>query len=129
MWDNFGKVVAVILLGALLCAVIFVGCTPQGVVMWNEFVHGMRSADDASNYETLRKVEDTCRAMIASYKADVLTYEQYRDSADSEKQSWAEMARMRANRTASSYNEYVLKNSYVWRDGVPGDVAERLEVV
>ena len=46
-----------------------------------------------------------------------------------EKQSWAEQAKMRANRTANSYNEYILKNSYVWEDNIPSDIDYSLPIV
>ena len=82
--------------------------------------------DDATNYETIKKVEDTCRLMIASYQADKITYEQYKESDNTEKQSWAEQAKMRANRTAASYNEYILSNSFIWRENVPDDIFEQL---
>ena len=36
---------------------------------------------------------------------------------------------MRANKTANSYNEYVLKNSYVWNGNVPIDIANYLPPV
>ena len=64
--------------------------------------------------------------MIASYESDRLTYEQYKDSDSEEKQSWAEQAKMRANKTASSYNNYVLENSFVWQGNVPSDIRGRL---
>ena len=67
--------------------------------------------------------------MIASYQSDVLTYNQYKNSPDTEKQNWAEQARMRANRTAATYNEYMRKNSYVWANNIPADIDERLEYV
>ena len=86
----------------------------------------MQKVDDKTNYDTRKQVEDTCRAMIASYTSDKLTYEQYKDSDSEEKQSWAEQARMRANKTAASYNEYVLKNSYVWEDNIPSDIESSL---
>ena len=82
--------------------------------------------DDATNYETLKKVEDTCRAMIASYETDRLTWEQYKSSNDEEKVGWAEQAKMRANKTAASYNNYILENSYVWRNNVPEDIRSEL---
>lgn len=85
-----------------------------------EFVD--RKIDAATNYETKKKVEDTCRAMIASYNSDKLTYEQYKDSDSEEKRSWAEQAKMRANKTASSYNNYILENGFVWEDNVPNDI-------
>lgn len=90
-----------------------------------EFVD--RKIDDATNYETIKKVEDTCRAMIASYTADVMTYEQYKDSESAEERSWAAQAKMRANKTAATYNTYILENSFVWADNVPDDIAEQLE--
>ena len=36
---------------------------------------------------------------------------------------------MRANSTATSYNEFVLKNSYVWKDNVPEDIQKELEYI
>ena len=90
-----------------------------------EFVD--RKIDAATNYETKKKVEDTCRTMIASYNSDKLTYEQYKDSDSEEKRSWAEQAKMRANKTASSYNNYILENSFVWEDNVPNDIDYELQ--
>ena len=95
----------------------------------NSVKHDVQKADDRTNYETLKKVEDTCRAMIASYEADKLTYEQYKDSTDKEKTEWAEQARMRANKTATSYNNYILKNNYVWSDNVPKDIYMKLDYI
>ena len=88
-----------------------------------------RKIDDATNYETLKKVEDTCRSMIASYESDRLTYEQYRDSDNEEKQSWAEQAKMRANKTAATYNNYILENSFVWAGNIPADIADELSFI
>lgn len=95
----------------------------------NGMKHDVQKADDRTNYETIKKVEDTCRAMIASYEADKLTYEQYKDSTDKEKTEWAEQAKMRANKTAASYNNYILKNSYVWSDNVPKDIYMKLDYI
>lgn len=120
---NFGIACLVVLLVVLLIGLpIFFTCTPTGVATWNNWFHKVQEADDDTSYKTLKKVEDTCRSMIASYNADKLTYEQYKDSDNEEKQSWAEQAKMRANKTASSYNNYILKNSYVWKDNVPADI-------
>lgn len=105
---------------------MFFGLTPSGRAIWNNWFHEVQKVDDATNYKTLKKVEDTCRAMIASYNADKLTYEQYKDSNNEEKQSWAEQAKMRANKTASTYNNYILENEYVWKGNVPSDIYHRL---
>lgn len=105
---------------------IFFGATPAGKTMWNNWFHAVQKADDNTNYKTRKHVEDSCRSMMASYNSDKLTYEQYKDSDNEEKQSWAEQAKMRANKTASSYNEYVLKNSYVWENNVPNDIDYQL---
>lgn len=120
---------AILLIVALIGLPIFFGATPAGKAMWNNWFHAVQKADDATNYETLKKVEDTCRAMIASYNADKLTYEQYKDSEDEEKQEWGEQAKMRANKTASSYNNYILENSYVWSGNVPSDIKGRLPYI
>lgn len=119
---SFGVTLSIIISVILIGFIIFVSCTPTGVRLINGYEHSLKSADDDTNYETRKKVEDTCRAMIASYNSDKLTYEQYKDSDNSEKQSWAEQAKMRANKTASTYNNYILKNNYVWKNDVPNDI-------
>lgn len=119
------SVFSVIAIG--LC--LFFGATPSGKAVWNNWFHAVQKADDATNYETRKKVEDTCRSMIASYNSDKLTYEQYKDSDNEEKQSWAEQAKMRANKTATSYNEYILENSYVWKDNIPSDIDYKLPLI
>lgn len=127
---SFFSILGIILLVIVVVGLpIFFGATPTGKTVWNNWFHAVQKADDATNYETLKKVEDTCRAMIASYNADKLTYQQYKDSDNEEKQSWAEQARMRANKTASTYNNYILENSYVWQDNVPSDIYMRLEYI
>lgn len=123
------KTVGIILAVLFIVAIIYFAATPSGTAAWNSWWHGVHKADDATNYETLKKVEDTCRAMIASYESDKLTYEQYKDSDNREKQSWAEQAKMRANKTATEYNNYILKNSYVWKNNVPADIYMRLEII
>lgn len=130
--SKLGVVLITILCIAILAAIIlgiYFGCTPSGRATWNTWFHAVQEADDNTNYETKKKVEDTCRAMIAQYEADKLKYEQYKDSDNEEKQSWAENAKMRANDTAALYNNYILKNNYVWDDNVPSDIKMRLDYI
>lgn len=121
--------IILLLLVIMIGLPLFFGVTPTGKAVWNNWFFKVQKADDATNYDTLKKVEDTCRAMIASYNTDKLTYEQYRDSDSKEKQNWAEQAKMRANKTASTYNSYVLENSFVWAENVPGDIAYELKPI
>lgn len=123
-----GTIIVTIISVILIGAIIFFGFTPGGRSVWNSCTHSLEKADE-NQYETKKQVEDTARSMIASYKSDVATYEQYKDSDNEEKQSWAEQAKMRANRTANSYNEYILKNSYVWEDNIPSDIDYSLPIV
>ena len=120
-----GSIVSII----LAVGILWFACTPAGRTTWNNWWHDVQKADDNTSYKTRKQVEDTCRAMIASYQADKLTYEQYKDSENEEKQSWAEQAKMRANKTASSYNNYILKNSYVWEDNIPSDIDWQLPYI
>jgi hypothetical protein len=129
MSDTIKLVLSILLIIAIVGLFIFFGATPVGKAMWNNWFHAVQKADDATNYNTLKKVEDTCRAMIASYEADRLTYEQYKNSDNEEKQSWAEQAKMRANKTASTYNNYILENEYVWAGNVPSDIRGRLDYI
>jgi hypothetical protein len=126
--NKAGTIIVAIISVILIGAIIFFGFTPGGRSVWNSYTHSLEKADE-NQYETKKQVEDTARSMIASYKSDVATYEQYKDSDNEEKQSWAEQAKMRANRTANSYNEYILKNSYVWEDNIPSDIDYSLPIV
>lgn len=123
-----GTIIVTIISVLLIGAIIFFGFTPGGRSIWNSYTHSLEKADE-NQYETRKQVEDTARSMIASYKSDVATYNQYKDSDNEEKQSWAEQAKMRANRTANSYNEYILKNSYVWEDNIPSDIDYSLPII
>ena len=122
------KVVAIILALAIVALGVF-SITPFGRSVINSWFFDVQKADDATRYETIKKVEDTCRAMISSYESDKLMYEQYKDTDNEEKQSWAEEAKMRANRTASTYNNYILENSFVWEGNVPADIRAELAYV
>ena len=123
------KAIAIMISCVVLIPIIYFGATPSGRRTWNRWWHDVQTADDDTRYETRKKVEDTCRAMIASYNSDKLTYQQYKDSTDKEKQNWAEQAKMRANKTASTYNNYILKNNYVWKNDVPSDIYNTLSYI
>ena len=118
----------------ILCLVLLGGCafftlTPTGRAMLNTYSHTLQKVDDATLYETRKKVEDTCRASIASYNTDKTTYEQYKDSDSELERSWASQAKMRANKTANIYNEYILKNSYVFEGNIPSDIYMELVII
>ena len=68
---------------------VFCALAPSIVASINQRAYDVQKVDDATSYESLKRVEDTCRAMIASYEADKLTYEQYRNSDSPEQRSWA----------------------------------------
>lgn len=127
--EKVWKVARIVFLVALVLFSMFSACTPQGVAMCNTYVHTLKDVDELTNYNTKKTVEDTCRSMIASYTSDKLTYEQYCDSDNEEEQSWAEQAKMRANKTAATYNNYILKNSYVWDGNVPSDISSQLTYI
>ena len=120
----FGAVV----LTVLICVgVVFIGWSNTWFSNQVDYVN--QKIDDTTNYETRKDVEDSCRAMVASYEADKLTWEQYKDSDSSEQRSWADQAKMRANRTAANYNNYILKNFYVWSGNIPDDILSELKPI
>lgn len=126
--ENKWKITAAVFL-IVIGLVLFLLLTPSGRSAWNKSMYEVQKADDATNYTTRRRVEDTCRSMMSSYVSDKMIWEQYKDSNNSEKQSWAEQAKMRANKTAASYNEFILKNSFVWDGNVPKDIMEKLDYI
>lgn len=117
----------------LVCGLIFFGIYvsffPSGRALINRYDETMKKVDDDTTYETQKQVEDTLRASISSYTADKLTYEQYKNSESEEKRSWSEQARMRANKTASIYNNYFTKNSYVFKNNIPVDLPNYLPYI
>lgn len=121
--------IMIFLLAVVVALIVFFTCTTSGIAIINTWRASLQEVDNDTNYQTKKEVEDTCRAMISSYTADKLTYEQYKDSDDEEKQSWAEQAKMRVNRTASTYNNYILKNNNVWKNDVPSDIYTTLEYI
>ena len=111
----------------LVSVLVLSAVTPTGRALWNRWFFSVQKADDTTSYNTIKRVEDTCRAMISSYTSDRLSWEQYKNSPYEEQLSWANQAKMRANKTAASYNEYILKNSFVWKDNIPSDISRKLE--
>ena len=107
---------------------IFFSATKIGKTIWNNWRYGLEEVDEKT-YENQKEVEDTCRAMIASYTQDKLVYEQYKDSEVEEERSWANNAKIRANNTAATYNNYMLKNNYVWQENVPSDIFMELAYI
>lgn len=120
---------AIIVLTVIVALFLLWAFTPYGRGIINRHSYEIQKVDDATSYKTLKQVEDTARAMISSYEADKLMYEQYIGSDNPEERSWANQAKNRANKTASSYNNYILQNSFVWRDSIPSDIRSSLEVI
>ena len=117
--------------GAAFCVVaaVIVACfvfAPGIKSAYNSWKYDIQVADDNSNYETLKEVEDTCRAYIASYEADSITYETNKNLDSEEAQLLASSAKTRANRTAATYNTYYLQNNYVWKNNIPADIKTKL---
>ncbi len=131
MWEDMsrGMKVTILLIGIVLVLTVGYFLIPDVRTDINQTLYDVQKADDASRYSTRKTVEDTARAMVSSYTADKLMYEQYAGSDNSEKQSWAEQARMRANKTAASYNEYILKNPFVWDGNIPKDILSQLDYI
>lgn len=56
-----------------------------------------------------------------------MAWRQYQDSESPDMRSVAAQAKMRANQTAATYNEFMLKNRYVWSGNIPMDISGALE--
>lgn len=125
---NIGKFVLIGVAAFVISSVTF------GFVAFDKYVgekreYTLQKIEDNNDYESLKKVEDTARGMIASYKNDALKYEQYRDSESKQEREWGEQAKMRANQTATSYNEFILKNSFKFENNVPSDISSELPII
>lgn len=112
-----------------ICVGIIALASPIGIAIMNNYAYASQKMDDLTNYKTKKEVEDTCRSLIVSYESDKVMYEQYKDSDNKEEKSWANNAKIRANKTAITYNEFILKNSYVFQGNIPEDIKEELEII
>lgn len=126
--ETLGKI-AVGLVALALVALLVASCVPSTRAGLNLWQYDLQKVDDATRYQTRKQVEDTCRATIVSYEADRLTWEQYKDSESAEQRGWAEAAKIRANKAAVTYNEYILKNSFVFEGNIPDDIRAELELL
>ena len=116
-------------IGLGIVVILVLAASPFGVYTINKYNYAVRKADDMSNYKTLKDVEDTCRSYIVSYESDKVMYEQYKNSDNAEEKKWANSAKIRANKTAITYNEYIQKNTYVFNGNIPGDLRSQLSVL
>lgn len=107
----------------IIFSLLWMYITPSGRAFKDTYESKLHRVDDSLEYETLRRVEGTCRSMIASYTSDIHMAEAYKDSH----RDWAEQAVVRANQTAAEYNEYILKNDFIWKGNVPNDIKAQLD--
>ncbi|HEL1580457.1 hypothetical protein [Streptococcus suis] len=116
------------IVAAIACIVLWI-FSPQIRGILNQKDYEVQRVNEQTSYKIRKNVEDTARSMISSYQNDKLAYEQYKDSDNKEHQSWTQSYKQRANSTATKYNEYILKNSYVWGGNIPADIDIELEIL
>ncbi len=117
------------LLVGVLVALLGIVFVPSIRADFNLCRNEMKRTDDRTTYETRKRVEDEARSLVASYNNDKLRYEQYKTSTDKTHLEWAEQAKMRANQAATTFNEFVLKNSYVFEGNIPADINFQLPIL
>lgn len=113
-------IIAFLALALLVMLIVFM---PSVIRSCNKYEERNIEADYDTNWEKQKEIEDTLRSYIASYNADKITYETTSD------ETTREAAKIRANRTAATYNEYYLKNSHIWKDRVPDDIKSELPFI
>ena len=126
------KTLLTVLMTLIIALVLFVTFIPSGRQMLNEYVFGMERIDEETDYQNRKMVEDTARSMIANYEFAKTEYESYKtfcESDDKERCQRALDAKTSANKTATNYNNYILKNRYLWKNNLPGDIYLELEVI
>lgn len=126
--EKWGLAIGIILvlLIAILIVSMLIPTTRAAINAWKNELH---KVDDATTYKTRKQVEETCRATIVSYNTDKMMWEQYKDHEGEEQHAWADAAKLRANKAAVTYNEYFLKNSYVFNGNIPADIRTKLDLI
>lgn len=111
----------------MLVLISAVSCNPFTPIngLFNKIDYELEKQNDSQRYERRKQVEDTARSMVASYESDKQTYITMKDV----NKEVSLQAKIRANSTAISYNEYILKNSFLWADNVPSDIKTKLEII
>lgn len=117
------------ILATILALILLYAISPAMRGIFNRNQYEVQKVDDVTNYDTLKKIEDTALNLITNYTSDRLFYEQYINSAVEEERSWAVQAKMRANRTVAMYNIYINENSFLWKDGLPDNLKVKLPLI
>ena len=112
--------VVVFILVVIIGVVVYFGLIPSGIEKWNGFRY-----KDTITAEMKKEVENTCLSMIASWETDAQTYKENKGIDE----TVANEARMSANKTAESYNDYILKNGYVFGETLPEGVYAVIEPI
>ena len=109
----------------IIAIALFLGCTEKGRDIWRRYHCTMdNNCDNITNKERV-EAEEACRAMIAAWETDALTYKQNKDTNPAE----AEQARERANITAASYNDFMMVNGYLWDETLPDGIYGMIEPI
>ena len=112
-------------MGLAIC-ITFRACTLEAE---NKYEATLKDIDYNTDYDSVREIEETLRSYIASYEADKIVYETNKNATDKESIVLANAARSRANRTAATYNQFYLKNNYIWEENIPVDIRSQLEYI
>jgi len=129
IWDKV--IVVTIRAGIILMMVVIIWglFTVSGRSAMNKYEAELKDTEYNTDYDTVREIEETLRSYVTSYEADKIIYETNKDSSDKENKALANAAKSRANRTAATYNQFYLKNSYIWEENVPEDIRSELEYI
>lgn len=111
----------------IICIFSIIYCNPVLGIngFFNKIDYVIKKQNDIQRYENRKRVEDTARAMISSYKNDKIMYQ----TMLKENREVALQAKIRANNTAIQYNEYILKNSFLFENNIPLDIKNNLEIL
>jgi hypothetical protein len=125
------KTLGVILATVVVVLILSITYVPSIRLAFNEYVFRLERIDQETDYENRKMVEDTARSMISNYEFAVSEYNTYKDycGVDEDKCQRALDAKTSANKTATTYNNYILKNKYLWKDNLPSDIYYELELV
>ena len=126
--DDF-KVLLVYLIACIMGLAICVGIRACILRAENKYEANLKDIDYNTDYDSVREIEETLRSYIASYEADKIVYETNKNATDKESIALANAARSRANRTAATYNQFYLKNNYIWEENIPIDIRSQLEYI
>jgi hypothetical protein len=122
-----------VIVGIVILVVLSFTIIPGGRAKIRDWRTSLLEVDEQS-YEMQVKVEDEARLRVTAYMANKTEYlslvtQLAANPTDNILTQRVSAKRTMVNNLAIQYNEFILKNSHVWKENVPADITSNLAMI